>query len=44
MEHFIFCKRFRIFWTRRNLEVGDELFTINNTFESISSIDIIEEK
>lgn len=46
MEHFIFCKRgLEYFWTRaENLEVGDELFTINNTFESISSIDIIEEK
>lgn len=46
MEHFIFCKRgLEYFWTRaENLDVGDELFTINNTFESISSIDIIEEK
>ena len=46
MEHFIFCKRgLEYFWTRaENLEVGDELFTIDNTFESISSIDIIEEK
>ena len=45
MEHFIFCKRgLEYFWTRaENLEVGDELFTINNTFESISSINIIEE-
>jgi len=46
MEHFIFCKRgLEYFWTRaENLEVGDELFTINNTFEAIRSIDIIEEK
>ena len=46
MEHFIFCKRgLEYFWTRaENLEVGDELFTINNTFEPIRSIDIIEEK
>lgn len=45
-EHFVFCKRgLEYFWTRaENLEVGDELFTINNTFESISNIDIIEEK
>lgn len=43
-EHFIFCKRgLEYFWTRaENLEVGSELFTINNTFEPISSIDIIE--
>ena len=46
MEHFVFCKRgLEYFWTRaENLEIGDELFTINNTFESINSIDIIEEK
>ena len=45
-EHFVFCKSgIEYFWTRaENLEVGDELFTINNTFEHISSIDIIEEK
>ena len=44
MEHFVFCKsNEEYFWTRaENLEVGDELFTINNTFEPISSIDIIE--
>ena len=45
MEHFIFCKRDNeYFWTRaENLEIGDELFTINNTFEPITHLDIIEE-
>ena len=45
MEHFVLCKRDReYFWTRaENLEVGAELFTINDTFERINTIDIIEE-
>ena len=44
-EHFVFCKsNEEYFWTRaENLEVGSELFTINDTFEPINSIDIIEE-
>ncbi len=43
-EHFVFCKsNEEYFWTRaENLEVGSELFTINNTFEPINSINIIE--
>ena len=44
-EHFVFCKsNEEYFWTRaENLEINDELFTINDTFEPISRIDIIEE-
>jgi len=44
-DHFVFCKsNEEYFWTRAdNLEINDELFTINDTFEPISRIDIIEE-
>ena len=44
-DHFVFCKsNEEYFWTRaENLEINDELFTINDTFEPISRIDIIEE-
>ena len=44
IEHFVFCKSgIEYFWTRaENLEVGSELFTINNTFEPINSINTIE--